>query len=133
MNCNDKKWTLMVNLYFLPLRKEGLKHLKFSLNSKAFFSVLRKFRRNIFLVNIYSTMWVTSDKPVLSSIICRVYIGRQYIYYCSCTFFELQFFPFTGIDTDELDSHRENMIEETIEFIVKVEETIIKEWRKNSS
>ena len=32
---------------------------------------------------------------------------------------------FTGIDTDELDSHVENFEEETIEFLIKVEETIL--------
>ena len=30
-----------------------------------------------------------------------------------------------GIDTDELDSHVENFEEETIEFLIKVEETIL--------
>jgi translation initiation factor 3 subunit B len=30
-----------------------------------------------------------------------------------------------GIDTDELESHIENFEEETIEFLVKVEETIL--------
>ena len=29
-----------------------------------------------------------------------------------------------GVDTDELDSHIENFEEETIEFLIKVEETI---------
>lgn len=30
-----------------------------------------------------------------------------------------------GIDTDELESHVENFEEETIEFLVKVEETVL--------
>ena len=30
-----------------------------------------------------------------------------------------------GIDTDDLDSHVENFEEETIEFLIKVEETIL--------
>ena len=38
----------------------------------------------------------------------------------------LNIFPLiTGIDTDELDSHVENFEEETIEFLIKVEETIL--------
>ena len=31
----------------------------------------------------------------------------------------------TGIDTDELESHSENLEEEVIEFLLKVEETVI--------
>lgn len=36
-------------------------------------------------------------------------------------------FCVAGIDTDELDSHIENFEEETVEFLVKVEEKILGE------
>ena len=43
-----------------------------------------------------------------------------------CSVIKAETFPLiVGIDTDELDSHVENFEEETIEFLIKVEETIL--------
>ena len=37
-------------------------------------------------------------------------------------------FVFSGIDTDEIESHIENFEEEVIEFLVSVQETVVEEW-----
>ena len=64
--------------------------------------------------------WICVENPLLWT---HAYILKgcpvQYI-------FNSETFPlFTAIDTDELDSHVENFEEETIEFLIKVEETIL--------